>query len=981
MTGTITANGGKTFITSGTSSGDVTVSSTGQFTINGGALTGTITANGGKTFITSGTSSGNVTVSSTGEFTINGGALTGTIIANGGETFITSGSATGDVSVAAAGQFTMNGGSLEGNLVNNGTVTARTGTVTGNVTNAATGTVTITGHVSEDTVTQGTLTVEEGTFTNNNIVSFGEKGGFDGSLSNNARIQVSGNAQFHGTLTNAAAGTLSVDQEKTLTFSSGSIINNGKLAGGGAVALQNGAVNSGFSVIDGAVSVQNSAVSGNVTVAAGSSFSITGGSLAGDIDNQGTFASTNGAMTGIVTVAADSSFSMIGGSLEGDIDNQGTFASTNGAMTGTVTVAADSSFSMTGGSLEGGIDNHGIVVATNGAMTGTVTVAAGSSFSITGGSLDGGIDNHGIVVATNGTMAGTLRNFSDGQITMNGSSWTGNPSNAATFTVTENSQIHGTLTNESTGTVSVNRDKELTISSGRLENSGILTGSGTIGGTVLNKENGSVKSTLTIGRLDLSGGSLVLEESNGRPVALNVGTLNVTGGKFVMSPDGKPLQHGETYTIIQYGNLEDFRNFSVDGKLSDYVIATPEVDRANNRIQAVIEYLPVSDEILTNTFTEDEQKVVKAINQACIKYNQESLNRFYFYTPQEMKKQVETLRTKVLPVQNEQLPLTNVMASQVHAHLFANSMVENAADVWRPVGHGYYYGRSGGNASRNRKIWGQYLGGIYKEDKNVSLNRDELTTKSVGAMFGYDYEFSEKFLLGLLGGVSSAKTSEGKNQTNMRDYRFGLYTASRFGQVTLNTVLTGGFQKYESERHLDMFGMHEISKANYNGYTAEFDLNLGVDFMRVPYRDYSFFLRSYVSASVNYLYQNAYKEKGDAVLALGVNKLDNTSVSVSPGLTLGYNFFLFSETVLTADFSYQRLVSGEKTNASAYFLADVEKTSFPMASVDTDKGFFNAGVGLKMKLDRAWQLHLWAGSRTSRRTEALNFAATLSYSF
>ena len=113
-------------------------------------------------------------------------------------------------------------------------------------------------------------------------------------------------------------------------------------------------------------------------------------------------------------------------------------------------------------------------------------------------------------------------------------------------------------------------------------------------------------------------------------------------------------------------------------------------------------------------------------------------------------------------------------------------------------------------------------------------------------------------------------------------------------------------------------------------------------------------------------------------MALGVGESDETSVSVSPGLTLGYTF---SEAVITADIGYSRVVRGDSIQNTAYFLADTNKTAFASLSSDTDKNFFNAGLGIKKNLSQNLQVHFWAGTRLSKKTESLNLSATLNYKF
>lgn len=96
-------------------------------------------------------------------------------------------------------------------------------------------------------------------------------------------------------------------------------------------------------------------------------------------------------------------------------------------------------------------------------------------------------------------------------------------------------------------------------------------------------------------------------------------------------------------------------------------------------------------------------------------------------------------------------------------------------------------------------------------------------------MFGYDHEFSPQLLVGVTAGFASGRLTQDSDEINVKDYRAGIYTGSRFGRLTLNSMLMGGFQQYKSSRYTEIAGSETLSRADFNGYSAEFDLNLGYD--------------------------------------------------------------------------------------------------------------------------------------------------------
>lgn len=686
--------------------------------------------------------------------------------------------------------------------------------------------------------------------------------------------------------------------------------------------------------------------------------------------------------------------------------------------TGTLTLAGGNTFSglsvaeegtlILTGSMKGGVVvNNGDFVLDGGTLSGKTAVYSNGFLEIDSGTLSNELNNQGITVAITGTATGNIVNSgvfavsglvtedstTPGNFISSGSfvnknlfyfeeegSFSGTLNNEADILVTGNSFLGGQINNAASGKIVVNSGVTLS-NSGTIENNGILAGSGTVSGVVNNNAQGSVSTTLTFDTLN-SAGNIILSSTGDAPAIMQVNTLNLSGGKFILSDTNKHYENGQAYTVINFSSLSGFDTFEHQSRVSDFAVTTAHQE--TGRIDITVDFVRMSEQPVLSSFSTEEQKIVQVFDRLYLDENQSDFRRFYYYSAPELKKQVNLLRSKIQPVQNEHLPLTKVMASRVSSHLFSKSMMRDAASTSRPhvpmqqYQGKYYRGRSGGNEMRRQKIWGQFLGGSVKEDGNSSLNQGNMNTKSVGMMFGYDFDTSDNGQIGVTAGLASSRLKQDASQIDVRDIRAGFYAGSRFGKMTLNALLLGGFQQYKSDRHLLLGGSDSVSRSQFNGYSAEFDLTLGYDFARLPYRDYSFYFRSYLSAGANYIYQEAYKERGTSFLTLGVDAVHETSFSVSPGFTIGYTF---ADTVISADIGYQRILSGDSTQTSAYFLTDATKTKFSSLSSDTDKGFFNAGLGVKTDLTHDLKAHLWAGARRSRRTEAFLFSATFSYEF
>lgn len=688
---------------------------------------------------------------------------------------------------------------------------------------------------------------------------------------------------------------------------------------------------------------------------------------------------------GILTLAGANTFSgtsvveggelNLTGSMAGNVTvDSGIFSMSGTAkMDGQLTTNAQGTFRFDSGTLNNTFENQGTTLAVRGTAAGNVINKG--TFSVVG-QTDEEVTAEGHFVSTGLFTNQNMFNFEEKGF------FSGILNNEGVVTVTGDSRLNGRINNTSSGVVTVNSGAVFDNASNPIDNKGSLTGFGTIAGTVNN--TGTVATSLTINELNSSGDIvLVSSESGAQTAVMRVNTLNITGGSLKVADDNISYENGQRYTLINFNNLTAFENFAAQSMLSDFIVATAHQESGS--IDMTIDYLRMSEAAATASFLPEEKVVAGIMDKMYLDNNNTEFKGYYYLSGKNLQKEINTIRSKAKPVQKELLPLTNTMSSQISAHLFKTSMNRDAAVYHRQYAPmqqyrgKYYRGRSGGSsAETENKIWGQILGGRVVEDGDSSLNKGDVKTRTIGGMFGYDHEFSPQLLVGVTAGFASGRLTQDSDEINVKDYRAGIYTGSRFGRLTFNSMLMGGFQQYKSSRYTEIAGAGTFGRADFNGYSAELDLNLGYDFMRLPYRDYSFYLRSYLEANVSYISQDSYEEKGISSMLLGVDSVNNTSVSVQPGITIGYTF---SQAVLTADFGYQRILSGDSVRTSAYFLADTAKTAFDSLSAETDKDYFNAGIGLKTNLSRSVLLNLWAGTRISDNTEALNFSASLSYAF
>ncbi len=300
---------------------------------------------------------------------------------------------------------------------------------------------------SADSELAGTLVIENGEYTNTDLLDASVLIEPAGTLNNQNRV--TGTVETRGTLNNSGEIAEGVTN-------SGSTINDGTVNGGatnsgdwrGTGSINGDVVNTGtFSGTQGII--------GNVT---NSNTFLNGGSINGDVTSSGDF-NNYGLINGAVTNEAGGVF-LQSGSLNGTVTNSGQWSGagqSNSDVTNTATGSYDNS-----GSLTGSLDNAGTAL-NSGVINGTVTNEAEGTLA-NSGTINGSIANSGSL-----TNSGQLNSTID---------------NAAGATFVNNGAVDGTLVNAGTAT----NDGAV---NGDITNAGTLYSRGSINGSLIN--SGSVE--------------------------------------------------------------------------------------------------------------------------------------------------------------------------------------------------------------------------------------------------------------------------------------------------------------------------------------------------------------------------------------------------------------------------------------------------------------------------------------------------------
>lgn len=646
------------------------------------------------------------------------------------------------------------------------------------------------------------------------------------------------------------------------------------------------------------------------------------------------------------------------------------------------------------GSLESGAktDGTGTLIIDGATIGGAVNVAARTTASINDGSVAGAWSNSGETKIAGGTLSGEVDNA--GILTMTGGALTGGLKNQANFVMkggalSASASETASLTNAGTfdyyaGTLSgtvQNADTDTAV----FNNHGMFENVAVSGGALHNKEGATVGSSFSVKNFTNDGNIALLTDENGDLLKMKVAeTAELNKGRFVAAMSASAAyNNGATYTVLEAGTLSVGTAFEKDVRLVGLIDGSMTTN--GNNLNMKITYLDMSDPANMPELDAKELSVAKAIDRMFKTEGNKEFGGYYYQAGTDLKKQINSLRDQIQAVKTQDLPLTNVVSNNVYSHLFrvrqqraVNPALQNRTPQFRYRG-GYYRGRSGGDDIATAKIWAQALGGYAKFGASDETNRGTAKTDMAGGQFGWDYQVSDTFLFGLTAGFASSNTKQDEDKMRVLDYRAGFYTGSRFGRVSLDTVVLGGVQRYEGRRFTDITGLTATSKSSYKGYSVEGGVNLSLETGRTPRRDHTFGIRPYVSANVSYTHQDAYEEKGDAeAINLSVSDANDTSVSVQPGMQFSY---MWADAVLTLDAGWQRLLTGGNPTTKAYFINDAARTSFESLANDADKNYVSLAIGLESNLSRRTRLKLWADQKRSKNNVISTLSAALQYAF
>ncbi|NHF73849.1 hypothetical protein [Paracoccus xiamenensis] len=363
-------------------------------------------------------------------------------------------------------------------------------------------------------------------------------------VDDNVRLRYGGTTSSAATLRVQSGGELRIDFGAT-TRGLLNVYGSTSVIGTHVGAIQN----SGRLVLDGTV---NTAAAGDQVINTGIFTQRTGSTLNMAVNNQN-----------------QAGYYLDDGSLTGTVSNTGAFSQSGGIVTGAV--QNDDFYRFNAGTIVGNVTNNADFVQYSGAVIdGNVTanMSSGRAYLLRDGEVTGDFDNSGIMEAY-GTIGGTLTNNSTGSVTVN---------NFRSLSVTEIDNSGDLILSDgstTTGNITNNTDAEILI------DDATVTGSIQSDGTIYILSDGSqVTGDLGIG----SGGLLQFLGNSNATFAVGknltqTGNINTSGsGKLLITAEKILLQNRalvEDDGSVKFQGIEVVQAskvFSEDGSLSGGLI-------------------------------------------------------------------------------------------------------------------------------------------------------------------------------------------------------------------------------------------------------------------------------------------------------------------------------------------------------------------------------------------------------------------------
>lgn len=624
-------------------------------------------------------------------------------------------------------------------------------------------------------------------------------------------------------------------------------------------------------------------------------------------------------------------------------------------LTGTLEIASAAQM------LEKGFDNYvnfaGGTLKATGSFTLSNPVYLHDEFNLTWDDSStfttvagGTVDTNGYDVTFSGEVSGvgSLTKTGNGVLTL-----------SANNTYTGNTNVNG-------GTLAVTGDTSS--SDFVVNNSGILSGNGTVGNTTV--KNGGViypteTSTLNVdGNLTFENGSIYRLNANklaqSGKIAVS-GTASIDGNVEVKADNSGTWNETTNYEILTANSISG----TFDGVSSDLAFLTPTLQyNQTGKVNLTLARNDVTNEDVINTTDYDKEllPVTKALDNAEQQNIPSMQDLFTVINGMNTAQAKDAYRQLLGTSLNNTHTISNSL-STFNTNLFDRLSRINSAEITGTnSGDEILIGSDNGKYN----LWSRVLGGASK--LNGDTLRSKVSSNSSGIQMG-----AEKISDDIVFGTSLAYIASDVNfkndeaKSDMDTYILGLYAQKTFtNNVFVNADVNVGQNKNQTSRTTPTNKAFSDPKSN----TISTNLEVGYKF------DLSnnLYLKPSIIGGYTHLTQDAYKETGAGGANLSIDKYNTNSSNLGVSLKTQKVFTQNNKDFADVEFGIGYVEEFGDTNKAlnATFASAPNSGNFEIRGVDKDSHKYIASISTNYYLSSTSSLFASVNGAKNSDEESIN---------
>lgn len=489
---------------------------------------------------------------------------------------------------------------------------------------------------------------------------------------------------------------------------------------------------------------------------------------------------------------------------------------------------------------------------------------------------------------------------------------------------------------------------------GRAVAQGALVNNGSIGGNVEVYESGTFSGKGRVGGLDVRGG-LVVNRQLGAPTVAGDLKMSKAGVlSYELNPDGP----GETIKVggtASLGNAtlkivahsgEELRNNPhtiiaaerIDGEFGEILDDLPlidfEVESDGKTVGLIYKRNEVPVEALatdenTKEFTRSIEKLATSTTSA-----NAAITALLGSDTETATYALETLAgdsnaNLAKATLNSDGPISATLLS-------AMRQLDNASVSYHQNGSP----RLAAGTEANGRVWLQALGHSGKLDREY----DPLQHSTEGLLLGADWQVSEQWRLGVMGGNSRTRQKSRELDGNLDSWHLGAYALRQDGPMSLRLGATHNSHDGSSARRVEFYGFKDRPKGRYKANTQQAFAEVGYNLGRANVS-----IEPFASVGYQRYQRDSFTEKGGDA-SLKVHDQSEENLSSTFGLRLAKLTTLNNGMQLTPRFSagWKHSYGKVYTETRQRLVTGGNDYSVYSAPLDRDKLVVDAGVDLRL---------------------------------